>query len=100
MKHRQWEEERKEKEAAKLALEKERMELILKKRDQERKDLDYRLQESREKLTLAQTNLEKVLLVEKNISYAKVELSFCFKHISSYNTIRHLTFKGLRLKII
>ena len=81
MKHRQWEEEKQETEAAKLALEKERREMILKKRDQERKDLDYRLEESRKKLTLAQTNLEKVLRNEKNISDVKVEFTFCYKHL-------------------
>ena len=85
MKHQQWEEERREKEAAKFALEKERREMIMKKRAQERKDLDYRLEESRKKLTLAQANLEKVLQNEKNISDAKVELIFCYKHLSSFN---------------
>ena len=75
------EEEREEKEAVKLALEKERRELILKKRDQERKDLDYRLEESRKKLTLAQANLENVLQNEKNVSDVKVELTFCYKHL-------------------
>jgi hypothetical protein len=47
IKHRQWEEEKKKKEEAQLALEKERGEIIIKKRDQKRKDLDYRLQQSR-----------------------------------------------------
>ena len=100
MKHRQWEEERKEKEAAKLALEKERRELILKKRDQERKDLDYRLQESRKKLTLAQANLEKELQNEKNVSEAKVEFAFCYKHLLIHNIIRHIAFQGLSSRII
>ena len=81
MKHRQWEEERREKEATKLALEKERRKMILKKRDQERKDLDYRLEESRKKLTLAQAILENVLQNEKNVSDVKVELTFCYKHL-------------------
>ena len=81
IKHRQWEEERKEKEATKLALEKERREMILKKRDQERKDLDYRLEKSRKKLTLAQANLENVLQNEKNVTDVKVELTFCYKHL-------------------
>ena len=100
MKHRQWEEERREKEATKLALEKERRKMILKKRDQERKDLDYRLQESRKKLSLAQANLEKELLTEKNVSDAKVELAFCYKHLLIYNIIRHLAFQGARRRII
>ena len=100
MKHRQWEEERREKEETKLALEKERRTMILKKRDQERKDLDYRLQESRKKLTLAQANLEKELLNEKNVSDAKVELALCYKHLLIYNIIRHLAFQGLRRRII
>ena len=55
--------------------------MILKKRVQERKDLDYRLEESRKKLTLAQANLENVLQNEKNVSDVKVELTFCYKHL-------------------
>ena len=100
MTHRQWEEEKKETEAAKLVLEKERRAMIIKKRDQERKDLDYRLQESRKKLALAQANLEKVLLTEKNVSDAKVELAFCYEHLLIHNIIRYLTFQGLRRRII
>ena len=100
MKRRQWEEERKEREAIELALEKERREMILKKRDRERKYLDYHLQESRNKLTVAQANLERELQNEKNVSDAKVELALCYKHLLLNNIIRHLTFQGLRPRII
>ena len=74
--------------------------MIIKKRDQERKDLDYHLQESRKKLSMAQANLEKELQNEKNVSDAKVELAFCYKHLLMNNIIRYLTFQGLRRRFI
>ena len=45
-----------------------RRQWILRKREQEKQEYDRRLEESRKRLALAQANLEKLLINEKNIS--------------------------------
>ena len=72
MKKKKWEEEKKEKEITKLAMEKERRELIFKKREQEKKEFYSRLEEAKKKFASAQDNLEQVLQVqqtEKKVSF-------------------------------
>jgi hypothetical protein len=49
---------------------------------------------------LAQANLEKVLITEKNVSDDKVKLAFCYENLLIHNIIRYLTFHGLRRRII
>ena len=68
MKHIEWDKERRGNEAAKQALENERRQWILRRREQEKQEYDRRLEESRKRLALAQANLEKLLINEKNIS--------------------------------
>ena len=68
MKHIEWDKERRENEAAKLTSENGRRQWILRKREQEKQEYDRRLEESRKRLALAQANLEKLLINEKNIS--------------------------------
>ena len=68
MKHIEWDKERRENEAAKLTLENGRRQWILRRREQEKQEYDRRLEESRKRLALAQANLEKLLINEKNIS--------------------------------
>ena len=60
-KQKRWLREREVEEAHKTAFEKERREIIAKKRDKEREDLYRRLEEAQQKLIIAQNNLEKVL---------------------------------------
>ena len=57
----QWLREKEVEEAHKNAFEKERREILAKKRDQEREDFYRRLEEAQQKLLIAQNNLEKVL---------------------------------------
>ena len=66
MKHKKWEKERNENEVAKLAMENERRQWIIKKQEHERMQVYQRLEESKKKLAFAQTNLQKVLENEKN----------------------------------
>ena len=66
MKHKKWEKERNENEVAKLAMENERRQWILKKQEHERMQFYQRLEESKKKLACAQANLQKVLENEKN----------------------------------
>ena len=68
MKHIEWDKERRENEEAKLTLENGRRQWILRRREQEKQEYDRRLEESRKRLALAQANLEKLLINEKNIS--------------------------------
>ena len=68
MKHIEWDKERRGNEAAKQTLENERRQWILRRREQEKQEYDRRLEESRKRLALAQANLEKLLINEKNIS--------------------------------
>ena len=81
MKHKTWEKEINENEVAKLAMENERREWILKKQEYERMQFHQWLEESKKKLVLVQANLEKVLENEKNhklIHFAKVGFSLWF----------------------
>ena len=66
MKHKTWEKERNENEVAKLAMENERRQWILKRQEYERIQFYQQLEESKKKLVFAQANLEKVLENEKN----------------------------------
>ena len=68
MKHIEWDKERRENEEGKLTLENGRRQWILRRREQEKQEYDRRLEESRKRLALAQANLEKLLINEKNIS--------------------------------
>ena len=68
MKHKECNKEKRENEAAKLTLENGRRQWILRKREQEKQEYDRRLEESRKRLALAQANLEKLLINEKNVS--------------------------------
>ena len=60
-KKQQWIREKEVEETHRNAFEKERREIIAKKRDQEREDFYRRLEEAQQKLLVAQNNLEKVL---------------------------------------
>ena len=60
-KQKRWLREREVEEAHKTAFEKERREIIARKRDKEREDFYRRLEEAQQKLIIAQNNLEKVL---------------------------------------
>lgn len=60
-KQKQWIREREVEEAHKNAFEKERREIVARKRDREREDFYRRLEEAQQKLIVAQNNLEKVL---------------------------------------
>ena len=66
MKHKKWEKERKENEVAKLAMDNERRQWILKKQEHERMQFYQRLEESKKKLAFAQANLQEVVENENN----------------------------------
>ena len=68
MNHIEWDKERRGNEAAKQTLENERRQWILRRREQEKQEYHRRLEESRKRLALAQANLEKLLINEKNVS--------------------------------
>ena len=56
-----WLEEKEEMETARLAKEEQRREMLLKRRQKEREELNHRLEEARNKFTMAQENLQTVL---------------------------------------
>ena len=66
MKNKKWEEEKIEREAMKVAMERERRKMIIKKREQEKIEFYSRLEEAQKKLALAQDNFEQVLKRQQN----------------------------------